>query len=86
VPAGTIPIEHSFISGEDTWDVVITLSSLLVYTYWNLFVVPFLMTPEMDTWDIARSRKFAQVPSDVIVLVQCVKMRSTVRNDQLLKK
>jgi hypothetical protein len=41
------------------------------------------MTPEMDTWNIARSIKFAQVPSHVIVPVQCVKMRSTVRNDQL---
>jgi hypothetical protein len=43
------------------------------------------MTPEMDTWDIARSIKFAQVPLHVIVPVQCVKMQSTVRNDQLKK-
>jgi hypothetical protein len=41
------------------------------------------MTPEMDTWDITRSIKFAQVPLHVIVPVQCVKMQLTVRNDQL---
>jgi hypothetical protein len=63
VPTGTIHIKHSFISGEDTWDVVIALSSLLVY--WNLFVVTFLMRPEMDMWDIKRSRKFSQLPLHV---------------------
>jgi hypothetical protein len=54
-PAGTIRIELSFISGWASLDVATVLCSLLAC--WILFAAPFLMTLEMDSWDIARNRR-----------------------------